>query len=97
MISSRNFDALKYALFGFANVCFLVMVLVAGLDAIAVEGREIEETGWYGQTSVLLFLTCLFGLAKSLVFAGWMHKKSTAVKQDERQTELIEQGGGANV
>lgn len=78
----------------FVNYAFIVMVLIGGLDAVKTEGREIEETGWYGQTSVLLFLTCLFGMIKSIVFFFWLVQKSkTAKEEDDRHVELIEGGG----
>jgi len=83
----KNMDALRWALFGFANYGFICCVLLGGLEAVQVEGREIEETGWYGQTSVLVFLTCLFNMLSSLFLALWTFRKSAKpaplVSEDE--------------
>jgi magnesium-transporting ATPase (P-type) len=75
---SSRLQAMRWALVGFANVCLTTMVLVVGLGAIEVEEHELEEDGFYGQTSVLLFLTCLFGLVQSIVFFGWIGKRLEA-------------------
>lgn len=69
-----DFEGLQGALIMFANLAFMCLVLVAGLGAIRVEGRELEETGWYGQFSVCLFLTCLFWLIDGLVFTMLLRK-----------------------
>ena len=71
------------------------MVLIGGLDAVKSEGREIEETGWYGQTSVLLFLTCLFGMIKCLSLQFWLAQRAKSGKEDEHQVELV--AGSAQV
>lgn len=68
--------AFRLALFGFVNYCFVAIVLLVGLEgAIETEGREMEENGFYGQRSVLLFLTCLFALVQSSVFISWINKR----------------------
>ena len=84
-ISSAEFWNLKVALIGFANLAFLCCVLVAGLGAVGVEGREIEETGWYGQWSVLVFLTSLLGLVYSLVFLLWAHVRTATMPKEEEE------------
>jgi hypothetical protein len=66
---------LQWALIGFGNTCFLVCILIGGLDAIQIEGREMEETGFYGQLSVLVFLTSLFGIVFSVVFYVWIRRR----------------------
>jgi magnesium-transporting ATPase (P-type) len=78
---SNKLEGMRWALVGFANVCLTTMVLLVGLEAIEVEGRELEEDGFYGQTSVLLFLTCVFGLIQSVVFIGWTGKRLAAQQQ----------------
>lgn len=82
-----NYDQLRWIIWSFTNYAFIVMVLVSGLGAIQNEGPEIEETGWYGQLSVLVFLTCLFGLVKSLAFQIWLYQKSRTGKVVEPQQE----------
>jgi hypothetical protein len=71
----QKLEGFRWALVGFANYCFITMVLIAGLDAIQTEGPELEEDGWYGQVAVLLLLTCFFGLVQSLIFVSWTGKR----------------------
>lgn len=80
-------EGLRWALVGFANVCLITMVLLVGLEAIEIEGRELEEDGFYGQTPVLLFLTCFFGLIQSIVFIGWTAKRLSARQAPSEKTE----------
>ncbi|KAG7368490.1 hypothetical protein IV203_031233 [Nitzschia inconspicua] len=80
-------EGLRWALFGFANMCLVTMVLLVGLEAIEVEGRELEEDGFYGQTPVLLFLTCFFGITQSIVFIGWTAKRLSAQQAPSDKTE----------
>lgn len=74
-MAAPKLNAFRWALIGFLNYCLVVMVLLGGLEAIEVDGRELEEDGWYGQTSVLLFLTCLFNMILALVFISWSGKR----------------------
>ena len=53
----------------------MILVLVTGLGGIEVEGREIEETGWYGQFSVCIFFTCLFWVIHGLVFIWLLRRR----------------------
>jgi uncharacterized membrane protein YciS (DUF1049 family) len=86
---SASLSQLQWALIAFGNTCFLVCVLIGGLDAIQVEGQELEETGFYGQTSVLVFLTCIFGIVYSIVFSLWLRKriKRAALEENKLQEE----------
>ena len=86
-VMQGNYSPFRWTMWSFTNFAFVVMVLVSGLGAIHNEGREIEETGWYGQLSVLVFLTCLFGLVKCFVFQIWLYRKSRLVKVTEAQQE----------
>lgn len=99
LVQKGHYDGLRFMFFAFINYSFIVMVMLGGLDAIQTEGREIEETGWYGQISVLLFLTCLFGMLKSLIFQFWLHRKSKQARsaQQGSEFELMGNEGGANV
>jgi hypothetical protein len=40
----------------------------------------LEEDGFYGQTAVLLFLTCFFGLVQAIVFVSWTTKRLAAAQ-----------------
>jgi hypothetical protein len=100
LIANGNERALFWALCGFANYAFIVCALVGGLEAIQVEGREIEETGWYGQSSVLLFLTCIFGIIKSVVFAFWINRRSVEASKSaemRQQFTAMDDGPSATV
>jgi CDP-diglyceride synthetase len=91
MMAQGNLETLRFTLLSFANYAFICCVLVGGLGVIEIEGREIEETGWYGQTSVLFFLTCALGLLSSLIFATWLRKriKDQAVMEDNNQHGFV--------
>ena len=66
---------LRTALFAFAHHAFICCVLIVGLGVIDMEGREAEATGWFGQSGVLLLLTCIFGMISSLAFVRWLYLK----------------------
>jgi hypothetical protein len=74
-MATNKLEGLRWACVGFANYCFIVMVLVVGLEAISVEERDLEEDGFYGQTAVVLMLTCLFGLIQSIIYVSWTGKR----------------------
>ena len=72
---SREHYGLVLVLISFANFTLLCCVLTAGLGAIDEHdnnNRDLEEYGWYGQPSVLLFTTSLFMFLYSIVFALWI-------------------------
>ena len=53
----------------FANLAFLSLFFLGGLEgAIEVEGRAIEEHGWYGQFGVMMYMTNSFWLLFSVAF-----------------------------
>lgn len=71
-----NVESLRLALFAFANYCFVIIILLLGLEnAIETEGREIEETGFYGQRAVLLLITVFFAMVQSTIFISWTSKR----------------------
>lgn len=79
-----SLQTLRWILFGFANYCFVTIILLIGIEgAVETEGREIEETGFYGQRSVLLMVTCIFGFAQSLVFLSWTTKRIKHIAADK--------------
>ena len=49
---------------------------------VRTEGREIEQTGWYGQLGVLIFMTSFFGLVYSFVFLVWAKVRMTMKPKD---------------
>lgn len=97
--SQGHSESLLWMFFSFVSYSFAVMVLVGGLGAIKNEEHEIEETGWYGQVSVLLFLTCLIGMVKSMIFLCWLsyntrfcqaHKEDSPQKFDLMADSVID-------
>lgn len=83
-----NLQTLRLTLFAFVNYCFVIMVLLIGLEgAIETEGREMEEDGFYGQRSVLLLVTCLFALVQSIVFISWTNKRLKKLRAAENQPD----------
>jgi len=82
------------ALVVFANLCFIVMILLGGLEGgVQTEGRELEEQGFYGQFGVMMFLTLLFWMIWSCVYAGiftWQAKRSnqTVIEVDETDYKI---------
>ena len=64
------------ALLMFANLAFLLMVLLQGVEGIVeVDGPELEENGFCGQMGVLMFLTCFFWLLFSVLFAFLLRRR----------------------
>lgn len=88
-----NVETLRLALFGFANYCFVIVVLLVGLEgAIETEGREIEEDGFYGQRGVLLLVTVFFAMVQSIAFVFWTTKRLknlSAAALIEAQSEYV--------
>lgn len=74
-------EKLQYALAGIINVFFMVCVIVGALG-VKSDGRVIEETGWYGQISILLFLTCLFGMVFCVFHVMWLRRKVVKESSD---------------
>ena len=59
-------DTLNKGLMAYVNTAVICIILAS--HAVQVEGDGIKETGWYGQQSVLLVLTCLLGIVFSAYF-----------------------------
>lgn len=79
--SVQKLEVLRLALISFANCCFVTIVLLIGIeDAIQIEGREVEETGFYGQRGVLLLVTCIFGVLQSIAFVYWTTNRIKKLK-----------------
>lgn len=89
LMKAGNFEALRFALLGFANYAFICCVLLGGLDAVKSDGREMEESGWYGQTSVLLVLTCFFMLIVSVIFSLRLRSRIKAARADAKQEGFL--------
>ena len=86
-------EGLRLALFGFANYCFVVIILLVGVEgAIETEGREIEEDGFYGQRSVLLLVTVFFAMVQTIAFVFWTTKRIKNLRASaliETQSEYV--------
>jgi len=82
-------ESLRWILIGFANYCFVIIVLLIALEGVEAEGREMEETGFYGQTAVLLLMTCIFAMIQSIAYVSWTTKRLNHLKalDDSSSTE----------
>jgi len=77
-IRRGHYKKLRRLLYTFLHYLFVVMVMTVGFGMIETQdGRTIQRTGWYGQTSVLLYLTCIFGVCHVMIFLLWLYRKDT--------------------
>ncbi|CAJ1953023.1 unnamed protein product [Cylindrotheca closterium] len=87
----RKLKSARWSLMGFVNYSFVCAVVVGGIpQLIRDRGMELEKTGWYGQTSVLLLLTCIFQMLSSSFFVcaiGKMIAKQREDLEKEARTE----------
>ena len=68
--SGGDVSRVVVALVVYANFAFVTMLLIGGLEGgVQTEGRELEEQGFYAQFAVMMFLSNLFCLIFSVVFA----------------------------
>ena len=74
ILINRNFRRgkltfVRWLFIGFANYALICAIMIGGIPQLIIdEGEEIEETGWYGQPSVLIFMTCILEFLFSLIF-----------------------------
>jgi len=85
-MSVSKLESMRWILIGFANYCFVIIVLLIALEGVESEGREMEETGFYGQTAVLLLLTCIFAMVQTIVFVSWTTKRLKHLKAMEESS-----------
>lgn len=91
-MSLTKLELLRYLLFGFANLCFVLIVLLIGLEGIEVDAREMERDGFYGQTAVLLWITSVFGMIQSIIFISWTTKRINVLKslqEEDSPTDVV--------
>lgn len=75
------------ALAVFANLCFILMVLLQGMEGVVeAEGPQLEENGFCGQIGVLMFLTYLFWMIFSLAFLWTIRRLKS--KEDTTVVEV---------
>ena len=69
---NRIVTGLVVALVVFANMCFLSMWMLAD-GSIITDGEYVQQTGFYGQFSVLMFITnawyVIFGIIFAVIFS----------------------------
>mmetsp|Transcript_22003 Transcript_22003/g.24600 ORF Transcript_22003/g.24600 Transcript_22003/m.24600 type:complete len:314 (-) Transcript_22003:136-1077(-) len=83
---NRIVTGVTVALVAFTNMCFLCMWLLAD-QSIITDGENVQRTGFYGQFSVLMFITnawyVIFGLTFSAIFCirgHMMHDETDATE-----------------
>jgi len=83
---NRNPQGLIVALLVWANFAFLSMWLMAD-GSIVTDGEQVQRTGFYGQMSVLIFMSnfwyFLHGLAYVIVF--WV--RASCLKEQEKREQ----------
>ena len=94
---NRNPTGLIIALLVWANFAFLSMWLMAD-GSIVTEGQAVKRTGFYGQLSVLIFMSnfwyFIHGLAFVLVF--WLRSKLVE-DETKKETKTVESSYNAPV
>lgn len=97
---NRVVTGVTFALVVFANMCFLGMWMLAD-GSIITDGEFIQQTGFYGQFAVLMFITnawyVLFGIIFGALFAirgHNMHQEAPQEKQVEASAENYKALGG---
>ena len=81
LLVNRNFiqggkKFVRWTFIVFANYFFIFAILIGGIPQLIIdEGEELGETGFYGQPSVLIFLTCIFEFIVCLGFGGRIVKR----------------------
>lgn len=88
---NRVVTGVTVALVVFANMCFLCMWMLAD-GSIVTDGEYVQRTGFYGQFSVLMFITnawyIVFGIVFGAIFAirgHHMHEEKHPNKQQKLQ------------
>jgi len=89
---NRIVTGVTVALVVFANMCFLCMWMLAD-GSIVTDGEYVQRTGFYGQFSVLMFITnawyIVFGIIFSAIFAIRGHRMHEE-KQPSKKQKLQE-------
>ena len=66
------------ALFVFANLAFILMILMQGVEGfVDADGPEMEENGFYGQLGVLMYMSYLAWLIFSVVFIFIIRRRAS--------------------
>jgi len=95
---NRNPSGLIIALLVWSNFAFLSMWLMAD-GSIVTEGQQVKRTGFYGQMSVLIFMSnfwyFLHGFAFVLVF--WMRSTFREEKEESEKAKEVQSSEGLAV
>lgn len=88
---NRVVTGVTVALIVFTNMAFLSMWLLAD-GSIVVDGDYVQRTGFYGQFSVLMFITnawyVIFGLIFSAIFAIRGHSMHSVDDSKQKETQI---------
>jgi len=88
---NRVVTGVTVALVVFANMCFLGMWMLAD-GSIITDGEYVQNTGFYGQFAVLMFITnawyVIFGLIFSALFAIRGHSMHDDSETDTKQKQV---------
>jgi len=88
---NRVVTGVTVALVVFANMCFLGMWMLAD-GSIVTDGEYVQNTGFYGQFAVLMFITnawyVIFGLIFSALFAIRGHSMHDDSEPETKQKQI---------
>jgi hypothetical protein len=75
---NRNFNlgrlkSVRWFLLGFLNYALICSAMIGGIPQLIKDGgEELADIGWYGQMSVLTFLSCVSEMISSLLLICWI-------------------------
>jgi hypothetical protein len=78
ILVNRNFNlgrlkSVRWFLLGFLNYALICSAMIGGIPQLIKDGgEELQDIGWYGQMSVLTFLSCVSEMISSLVLTCWI-------------------------
>jgi Na+/H+ antiporter NhaC len=91
----RNSDLYRVvvALLIYANLSFITMLLIGGLEGVQTEGRELEEQGFYGQFPVMMYMSSFIWVLFSLIYAFIFYSRArrgekTVIEVDESDYQI---------
>ena len=88
MSQQYSLKPLVAGLIVFANMSFVTMILLGGLEGgVQTEGPEVEELGFYAQFAVMLFLTNFLWMVFGIAFAAFLYREHGRREQTLKDQE----------
>jgi hypothetical protein len=88
----------RWFLVGWCIYAVTISLLLGGIPQLIVEevydeegdGQNLQEYGWYGQTSVLTFTTCVYELVTCTAFTFWIGYLLKRQQQNVEKEDFID-------